>query len=203
MICDYAHGAGDVQAAAINCKVSSEATAANVRVRSWAHDPRRIFAEIGGARSRSLVAKYYLKHKLTLPGHVVVPSPGEPAIKSRRLMTALLTQPFKVLTMDTDCNILIPDDAEISRACPVVLPPDAGTILKQWRETHTRPPLPAIGGAAERRRWRRTSRWRNDWRRGGGKCCESGVRVCPVWLSLNRWERRLRTKLPLNIFLRR
>ena len=107
LVCDYAHGSGEVEAAAINCKVSAEATAANVRVCSWAHDPRPIFAEIGTARSRSLVAKYYLSNHLSLPGHVLVLSPGTPSTKSRRLMTSLLRQPFKTLTLDAKCNILI------------------------------------------------------------------------------------------------
>ena len=143
---DYAHGSGEVQAAAVNCKVSAEATAANVRVCSWAHDPRPIFAGIGDARSRSSVARYYLSKHLSLPGHVAAPSPGAPAAKSRRLMASLLRQPLKLLTMDAECNILVPTDAEIRRSCPVVLPAEASVMLKQWQEKYPRPDAPAIGG---------------------------------------------------------
>jgi hypothetical protein len=99
MFCDYAHGSSEIQCAAINCKVSPEAIAANVRVLSWAHDPRRVFADIGMARGRSLVAKLYSGGKLVLPGHVPIPPPGEPTKKSQKLINSMLEKPLAILSM--------------------------------------------------------------------------------------------------------
>ena len=145
MFCDYAHGSSEIQCAAINCKVSQEAVAANVRVLSWAHDPRRVFAEVGRARGRSDIAKYYLQNKLSLPGHLPIPSPGEPATKSRKLINSMLEKPLTILSMSKNGDLIIPSDDTIKRFCPVELPQDAKDNVATWREKFPAPSDSAIG----------------------------------------------------------
>ena len=149
MFCDYAHGSSEIQCAAINCKVSPEAIAANVRVLSWAHDPRRVFADIGMARGRSLVAKLYLGGKLVLPGHVPIPPPGEPTKKSRKLINSMLEKPLAILSMTTDGNLIIPSDDTIKKFCPVEIAQKYTDDLKEWREKFPAPPVQSNSAIGE------------------------------------------------------
>ena len=43
VICDFAHGVGEVMKAAVNCKVAEAATTTGVRVCAWGQDPRKVF----------------------------------------------------------------------------------------------------------------------------------------------------------------
>ena len=149
MFCDYAHSSSEIQCAAINCKVSPEAVAANVRVLSWAHDPRRVFADIGMARGRSQVAKLYLGGKLILPGHVPIPSPGEPTKKSRKLINSMLEKPLAILSMTTDGNLIIPSDDTIKQKCPVEIAQKFTDDLKEWREKFPAPPVQSTSAIGE------------------------------------------------------
>ena len=100
-ICDFVHGTGEVAKAAITSKVSVEATGAGVRLCVWAHDPRRIFADIGRAVGRSELTSQYLQRKLQVPGHTPVPDPGDRPVKSRKLLKAMIGAPLRILSMDS------------------------------------------------------------------------------------------------------
>ena len=76
LVCDFAHGVGEVMKAAVNCKVVEAATTTGVRVCTWGQDPRKIFAEIGQAVGRTELSKLYVSGKLVVPGHQPVPDPG-------------------------------------------------------------------------------------------------------------------------------
>ena len=69
LVCDYAHGCGEIQRALLDVKTGMAAVGANVRMCSWAHDPRKVFADVGGSVRKSLLGELYLSRKLTLPGH--------------------------------------------------------------------------------------------------------------------------------------
>ena len=140
-IVDVAHGSGEVADAAIQTKVSVEAASANVRICSWNYDPRRVFAECGMARAKTALGTHYLSGKLQLDGHVPVPAPGPKTMKSRRLLSSLLTTPLKNLTMDKEGRLLIPDDRELERFCPVQLPAEASQRLAEWRAKYPRPKI--------------------------------------------------------------
>ncbi len=94
-VCDFAQGSAELQKAVVACKVSVEATSNNVRVCAWAHDPRKVFAEIGRTRVLSVIGHQYMKGQLSLPGHVPVPDPGDKPEKSRKLMKALIGKPLQ------------------------------------------------------------------------------------------------------------
>ena len=81
-ICDFAHGTGEVAKAAITSKVSVEATGSGVRLCTWAHDPRRVFADIGRAVGRSELTTQYVQRKLQVAGHTPVQYPGDRPVKS-------------------------------------------------------------------------------------------------------------------------
>ena len=101
------------------------------------------------------MGKLYLSGKLQIPGHVPVPSPGPKTVKSRRLLSSLLPAPLRNLTMDAEGHLIIPDDSELSRFCPVA------KRLAEWRIQYPRPkidatspapapaPAPPAGGGAE------------------------------------------------------
>ena len=69
-----------------------------VRLCSWAHDPRRVFADLGNARVKTQLGKLYLEGKLTMAGHTPVLDPGDKPVKSRRLVRAALPTPLKILS---------------------------------------------------------------------------------------------------------
>jgi hypothetical protein len=132
-VCDFAHGSAELQKAVLAAKVSVEATSNGVRVCSWSHDPRKIFAEIGRVRCMTLLGQHYIKGLLTLPGHVPVPDPGDEPVKSRKLMRAMIGKPLKALNLDSEGMLLIPTDVEISRSCPVQLDPEMLANIAAWR----------------------------------------------------------------------
>ena len=68
LICDFAHGAGEIMKACISAKVSEEASSTGVRVCAWGHDPRKNFVEIGRAVGRTELTKLYVQGKLVARG---------------------------------------------------------------------------------------------------------------------------------------
>jgi hypothetical protein len=102
LICDFAHGAGEIMKACISAKVSEEASSTGVRVCAWGHDPRNNFVEIGRAVGRTELTKLYVQGKLVARGpraaHQPVPDPGPiPSERSRKLVKASLQRPFNGL----------------------------------------------------------------------------------------------------------
>ena len=97
--CDFAHGVGEVMKAAINCKVAEAATNTGVRVCTWGHEPRKIFADIGRAVGRTAISKLYGSGKVVVPGHqpiAPIVDPGPRPERSRKLVKALLQKPLKI-----------------------------------------------------------------------------------------------------------
>ena len=120
-ICDFAHGVGEVITAGINCKVGEAATSTGVRVCLWSQDPRKIFAEIGSAIGRTELSKLYVSGKLNVGGHQPVPDPGSRPERSRKLVKAMLREPLKHLSLNSEGFLVIPSQEELSKLCPVKL----------------------------------------------------------------------------------
>ena len=118
---DFAHGSAEIQKAVVDARISVEATQAGVRVCSFCHDPRRVFAELGSARILTRLGNLYLENKVTLPGHTSVQSPGDEPARSRHMIKALLPTPFKVLSLTSAGLLQIPDDSSMAQSCPVTL----------------------------------------------------------------------------------
>ena len=133
------HGSGEIGDATISAKISVEATGNNVRVCLFSHDPRVVFQELGRARCLTKIGKLYLEKKLVLPGHVPVESPGERPEKTKKMLKALLPSQLKVLSMNSLGLLILPNDEELSQACPHPLPEEFTQELGQWRAEFPRP----------------------------------------------------------------
>ena len=108
---------------------------------------------MGEARGKSLVAKLYLGGQLVLPGHHPIPSPGEPAKKSRKLINTMLEPPLSVLSMTPDGELIIPGPDAMKTHCPLELLEEFKEQLQQWREMFpAAPPNSAIGDTHGRKR---------------------------------------------------
>ena len=157
-LCDMSHGPGEIMKAAINAKISEEATSAGIRVCVWGQDPRKIFSEVGRAVGRSHLSKLYIDNKLVVPGHAPAPNPGQRPERTRKMIRASLVEPLKVLSLDSEGHLIIPTADEISRSCPVGLNTEQLEFFAQWRKEFPRPkkteqpqptatnPNPAVGG---------------------------------------------------------
>ena len=146
-MCDFAHGAGEVMKAAINCKVSEAATSTGVRVACWGQDPRKVFSEVGQAVGRTELSKLYVSGRLVIPGHQPVPDPGNRPERSRKVIKALLSEPLKNLSLDSEGNLIIPSQEEIAKACPVTLNEEQERDFASWRIEFLR--HAAVGANAE------------------------------------------------------
>ena len=121
------------------CSSDLEAATAGVRVCLWAHDPRKIFAEIGRAIGRAELSKLLIAHKLLVAGHQPLPDPGPRPERTRKLIKAMLPKPLKSLSLDSEGNLIVPTEAELSKACPVALTPEQLIHFDRWRVEFTRP----------------------------------------------------------------
>ena len=137
-VCDMMHGPGEVMKAAINAKVSEEATAAGVRLCVWAHDPRRVMTEVGRAVGRTQVSKLFLENKLVFPGFTPLQDPGAKPERTRKMIRASLAEPMKVLTLDSEGNLIIPTSDEVRRHCPVRLIDEQVATFERWRQEFPR-----------------------------------------------------------------
>ena len=124
--------------AAINAKISEEATSSGVRVCVWGQDPRRIFSEVGRAVGLSHVSNLYVENRLVVPGHAPAPNPGQKPERTRKMIRASLAEPLKVLSLDSEGNLIIPTVDEISQSCPVGLNKEQEDMFKQWRKEFPR-----------------------------------------------------------------
>ncbi len=149
VVCDYAHGCAEIQRAILEVKTGVVAVSANVRLCSWAHDPRKVFSDIGSAVCKTALAKLYLARKLTIPGHFPIEEPGERPNKTRRLITALLPVPLKTSSIDTEGQLIIPSDTVIQTVIPFALDSKSKGCLDELRiqfPQTTTAPQPAPGG---------------------------------------------------------
>ena len=119
--------------AAINCKVSEAATSTGVRVACWGQDPRKVFSDVGQAVGRTELSKLYVSGRLVIPGHQPVPDPGPRPERTRKLIKALLPEPLKNLSLDSEGNLIIPSQEEIAKACPVTLNEEQERNFASWR----------------------------------------------------------------------
>ena len=133
--------------AVISTKVSGEAAAAGVRVCLWAHDHRKIFAEIGRALGRTEMSKLFSANKLLVPGHQPLADPGERPERTRKLIKAMLPTPLKTLSLDKEGNLIVPTEEEISKACPVALTAEQLCHFQKWRVEFPRPSAGVPPGA--------------------------------------------------------
>ena len=132
-VCDMMHGSGEIMKAAINAKVSEEASTSGVRVMLWGHDPRNVLAEVGRAVTRSQVAHHYLRNKLAVPGLMPPQDPGPKPERSRKLISAMLKDPLKVFSLDSNGHLIIPTEDDMTTSCPVALKPDQLKLFSTWR----------------------------------------------------------------------
>ena len=145
-VCDFAHGVGEVMKAAIDCKVTEEATTNNVRVCAWGQDPRKVFfSEIGTAVGRTEMSKLYVSGKLVVAGHQPISDPGPRPERTRKLVKALLQKPLKSLSLNSEGYLIIPTKEEIANACPVALSDEQEEDFAGWRIEF---PIPAAAAAA-------------------------------------------------------
>ena len=147
-ICSFGSGSAEIEAAALNVKISPEAASQNVKICVWSHEPRKIFYEVGKARVHTNLGNSYMARKMSLPGHTPVPDPGDKPERSRRLVKALLANtPLKFLSVTQDGYLIVPTEEDVHRALGGQdLTPQAATALQSWREQFPRPVEPASGG---------------------------------------------------------
>ena len=138
LVCDMIHGPGEVMKAAIIAKVSEEANASGVRVCTWGQDPRRVFSEVGRAVGRSQVSKLFQENKLVHPGFTPIPDPGPQPERTRKMIRASLSEPLKVLALDSAGHLIIPTSDEVSKSCPVALDTEQLSMVEMWREEFPR-----------------------------------------------------------------
>ena len=139
-ICTYGSGPCEVDVAALHVKTSVEAANANVKVCSWSHDPRKVFAEVGRARVKTILGEAYMARKMQMSGHAPVPDPGDRPERSRKLVRALLEKPLKTLNIDSNGFLLIPTADEVGQTLSAThLSDEAEASLREWRERFPRP----------------------------------------------------------------
>ena len=151
LVCDFAHGVGEIMTAAVNSKVAEAATTTGVRVCTWGQDPRNIFADMGQAVGRTELSKLYVSGKLVVPGHQPVPDPGSRPERTRKLIKALMQKPLTNLSLDSEGHLIIPTQEEIAKAGPVTLSDEQERDFASWRVEFPRPasrPAAAVAAAA-------------------------------------------------------
>ena len=100
--------------------------------------PRKIFAEIGMAVGRAELSKLYVSGKLVVPGHQPVPDPGSRPERSRKLIKAMLKEPLKHLSMNSEGFLVIPSQEELSKLCPVTLDDEQKQEFQNLRTKYPR-----------------------------------------------------------------
>ena len=89
-ICTIGSGPCEVDITGLDIKTSILATNANVKVCTWSHDHRNIFAQSLSSMHANVLGEAYMARILDLAGYAPVPDPGARPETSRKLVKALL-----------------------------------------------------------------------------------------------------------------
>ena len=154
LINDILGGVGEAGVAAVRVKTAPETSERRKRICYWGFEDRRVFAEIAAANISSELGQHFLDGKLTIPGLVPLPVPGQsPAAGgiSSETVRAALESPLSHLHIDGEGRLLIPTYEELSNNSPVDVTDELLSFLDAQRIEFPRPAnatpaVPAAGG---------------------------------------------------------
>ena len=128
--------------AAVRVKTAPATSERRKRICYWGFEDRRVFAEIAAANISSELGQHFLDGKLTIPGLVPLPVPGQsPAAGgiSSETVRAALESPLSHLHIDGEGRLLIPTYEELSNNSPVDVTDELLSFLDAQRIEFPRP----------------------------------------------------------------